>query len=158
MSDREAEIRARLKVEDAASGISGCDAVFPYDADRAYTGMKDWATLLLAEADALRARLTACEEERDEALRVYHMVKATEDCRIQDAEARVRELEEAGRVESRLRRWLAEEEHQGLEAREAAESYRGISEEAVVDLNQSANHHEATARKIRRVLGEAGDG
>jgi hypothetical protein len=57
-------------------------------------------------------------------------------------------------LEDRLREWMAEEERNAAEARAAAESYRGVNVDAQVDMERSANRHEATARRIRRVLGE----
>lgn len=59
----------------------------------------------------------------------------------------------AGLLEARLREWLAEEDRQGVEAREAAESYRGVDVDASVDMHRAANRHEATARRIRKTLG-----
>jgi hypothetical protein len=62
----------------------------------------------------------------------------------------------ASELEIRLREWLAEEERQAAEARSAAESYRGVDTEAMVDMNLSAHRHEATVWRIQKVLYEAG--
>lgn len=46
-----------MDAENAAQGIKGCDAIWPYDSDAAYVGMKEWAELLLAEWERLREEL-----------------------------------------------------------------------------------------------------
>jgi hypothetical protein len=46
-------------VASAAQGLKGCDAVFPYDADRAYWGLHRWAELLIAERQGLVEQLEA---------------------------------------------------------------------------------------------------
>ena len=46
-----------MDVENAAQGIQECDTIWLYDADSGYAGMKEWAELLLAERERLRADL-----------------------------------------------------------------------------------------------------
>lgn len=43
-----------MDVKNAAQGIKGCDAIWTYDGDAAYAGMKDWAGLLLSERERLQ--------------------------------------------------------------------------------------------------------
>lgn len=56
---------------DLRKAISGCDAVFPFDADRAYWGMKRVAETALDRAEAAErdvvALSTAMEEARERA-------------------------------------------------------------------------------------------
>jgi len=43
----------------AAQGIKGCDAVYPYDERRAYEGLHRWAELLITEQRGLEEQLKA---------------------------------------------------------------------------------------------------
>jgi len=57
------------KIENAASGILGCDAIWAFDPSAAYFGMKEWAELLLE----------AFEKERHRAVEAETRVIKTED-------------------------------------------------------------------------------
>ena len=70
MTDHTPHSELDYDVANAVQGLKGCDAVFPYDADRAYWGLHRWAELLIAERQGLEEQL---ETLRREALKVVEV-------------------------------------------------------------------------------------
>ncbi len=67
-ADREQVRRdAPLERKNARNGLSGCDAIWPFDQLKAYYGMKEWAEYLLAELEQAERRIAFAEEQAVEA-------------------------------------------------------------------------------------------
>jgi hypothetical protein len=95
VSDTARERAEGFAPENAAGGIKGCDAVWPYDPDQAYIGMRHWVEVLIAEREALRERVAAAEKEATNADGDWAEIAATQSARAVAAEARAAALEEA---------------------------------------------------------------
>lgn len=51
-----------LDLANVEKGLRGCDAVFPHDEYRAYQGLRDWASLLVADRARLVEQLEAAHD------------------------------------------------------------------------------------------------
>ncbi len=80
-----------LDLANAAQGLKGCDAIYPFDERRAYEGLHRWTELLIAERSRLREREAQAQAERIAAIHSEELAVGDQEA----AEARVARLEEA---------------------------------------------------------------